>query len=296
MAHLFKYDSCHGGFGGDVTTTENSITINGKTIPITSEKDPSMLPWKKVDADIILECTGKFVDREGASKHLAAGAKKVILSAPAKDKVGTPTFVFNVNHKIYNPAEDHVVSAASCTTNCLAPIAKVLHEKFGIEHGFMTTIHSYTNDQNLVDGPHKDLRRARAAAVSQIPTTTGAARAVGLVLPELKGKLDGMAIRVPTPNVSLIDLVCTLKKATTAEEINAVLKAASEGELKGTLAYCTDPCVSVDFMGDTNSSIVDAASTKVIDGTFIKILSWYDNEAGFCSQMLKLMEYMAKKQ
>lgn len=293
MAHLFKYDSTHGRFDGEVMAGEGDLTINGRAIQVSSEKDPSALPWKKLGADIVLECTGKFTDRENASRHLSAGARKVIISAPAKDK-DTPTFVFGVNHEVYKPTEHHVVSNASCTTNCLAPVAKVLNDSFGIEKGFMTTIHAYTNDQVVVDGPHKDLRRARAAAVSQIPTTTGAARAVGLVLPELKGKFDGMAIRVPTPNVSLIDLVVNLKKAASAEEINASLKKAAGGEFKGILAYCTDPCVSVDFMGDAHASIVDALSTKVID-SMAKVLAWYDNELGFCNQMVRFVEYVGKK-
>lgn len=293
MAHLFKYDSTHGRFKGTVSSTEKSITINGRTIDVSSEKDPSLLPWKKLGADIVLECTGKFTSLEGASKHLSAGAKKVILSAPSKDK-DTPTFVYGVNHENYKPKEQHVVSNASCTTNCLAPVAKVLHENFGIERGFMTTIHAYTNDQVVVDGPHKDLRRARAAAVSQIPTTTGAAKAVGLVLPELKGKLDGMAIRVPTPNVSIVDLVTILNKPASAEQINAALKSAAEGELKGILDYCTDPCVSVDFMGSDYASIVDALSTKAIDN-MAKVLAWYDNELGFCHQMVRFMEYVGKR-
>lgn len=293
MAHLFKYDSTHGRFNGEVKAGEKSLTINGRTIEISSEKDPSVLPWKNLSADIVLECTGKFTDREGASKHLAAGAKKVIISAPGKDK-GTPTFVFGVNHESYSPSEHNVVSNASCTTNCLAPVAKVLNDNFGIEKGFMTTIHAYTNDQVVVDGPHKDLRRARAAAVSQIPTTTGAARAVGLVLPELAGKLDGMAIRVPTPNVSLVDLVAILKKPARTEEVNAALKAAAEGALKGILEFCTDPCVSVDFMGDAHASIVDALSTKVIDN-MVKVLAWYDNELGFCNQMVRFVEFVGKK-
>lgn len=294
MAHLFKYDSVHGQFKGDVSATENAIVINGKTIPINAEKDPSALPWKKLNCDVVLECTGKFTKREDAAKHITAGAKKVIISAPAKEK-DTPTFVFGVNHETYRTDEHHVISNASCTTNCLAPVAKVLNDKFGIVHGFMTTIHSYTNDQCVADAPHKDLRRARAAAVSQIPTTTGAAKAVGLVLPELAGKLDGISVRVPTPNVSLVDLVVTLKKATTVEEINNALKEAAEGSLKGTLAYCTDPCVSVDFNGNMNGSIVDALSTKVIDGNMAKVFAWYDNETGFCSQLIKFVEYIGKK-
>ncbi|MFH0800639.1 MAG: type I glyceraldehyde-3-phosphate dehydrogenase [Pseudomonadota bacterium] len=293
MAHLFKYDSTHGRFKGEVKASESGLVVNGHTIPVYSEKDPSALPWKNQRCDIVLECTGIFTDRESASKHIAAGAKKVIVSAPCKGK-DTPTFVFGINHESYRPSEHHVLSAASCTTNCLAPVAKVLQDSFGIERGFMTTVHSYTNDQRVVDGPHKDLRRARSAAVSQIPTTTGAARAVGLVLPALAGKLDGLAIRIPTANVSLVDLVAVLKKAVSAAEVNSALKAASEGELKGILAYCEDECVSVDFMGETHPSIVDALSTKVIDN-MVKVLAWYDNEIGFCNQMLRLTEYIGKK-
>lgn len=293
MAHLFKYDSAHGRFDGEVSCRENALIVNGHEIPVTSEKDPSALPWNKMECDIVLECTGRFVDTESASAHLKAGAKKVIISAPAKGK-DTPTFVYGVNHETYDAAKHNVISNASCTTNCLAPVAKVLNENWGIERGFMTTIHSYTNDQRLVDSPHKDPRRARAAAVSQIPTTTGAAKAVGLVLPALAGKLDGLAIRVPTINVSLVDLVATLTKPATAEEINEALKKNAEGSLKGILAFCTDPCVSVDFMGDTHASIVDAASTKVI-GNMVKVMSWYDNEMGFTHQMLRMAEYMGKK-
>ncbi len=293
MAHLFKYDSAHGRFEGEVSCTEKTLRVSGHEIPVTSEKDPSALPWKAMECDIVLECTGKFVERAGASAHLKAGAKRVILSAPAKEK-DTPTFVYGVNHETYDASKDTIVSGASCTTNCLAPVAKVLQESFGIERGFMTTIHSYTNDQRLVDAPHKDLRRARAAAVSQIPTTTGAAKAVGLVLPMLAGKLDGISVRVPTLNVSLVDLVATLSKQATADEVNAVLKKASEGELKGIMAYVTDPCVSVDFMGDNHASNVDAGYTKTI-GNMVKILSWYDNEMGFTHQMLRLAEYMGKK-
>ncbi len=293
MAHLYKYDSVHGRFEGEVSAKENSITINGLEIPITSEKDPSKLPWKKMECDIVLECTGIFTTTEKASAHLAAGAKKVIISAPSKDK-DTPTFVYGVNHTTYNPTKHNVISNASCTTNCLAPVVKVVNDRFGVEQGLMTTIHSYTNDQRIVDAPHKDMRRARAGALSQIPTTTGAAKAVGLVLPELAGKLDGLAIRVPTPNVSLVDFVCTLKKPATVDEINGALKKAAEGELKNTLAFCEEPLVSVDFMGNPNGSIVDAASTKVI-GNMAKIMSWYDNEMGFCYQMLRMANYMGTK-
>ncbi len=292
MAHLFKYDSAHGRFKGEVSHNETSITINGRTIPVSNEKDPTKLPWGKQEAQIVLECTGIFRSKEKAGLHLQAGAKKVVISAPAKgDDVAT--FVMGVNNEKYNPATDDVVSNASCTTNCLAPVAKVLHETFGIEHGLMTTIHSYTNDQCVVDAPHSDLRRARAAAVNQIPTTTGAAKAVGLVLPELKGKMDGLAVRVPTVNVSMVDLVVTLKKAATTEEINAELKKASEGELKGILAYTDEPLVSVDFMGDAHSSTVDSLCTKTIGNT-AKVMAWYDNEIGFCNRMVELMLYMGK--
>lgn len=293
MAYLFKYDSAHGKFDGEVSSKEGALIVNGHEIPISCEKDPTAIPWGKLECDIVVECTGKFVDAEAASAHLKAGAKKVILSAPAKSKE-TPTFVFGVNHESYDASKHNVVSGASCTTNCLAPVAKILNDNFGLERGFMTTIHSYTNDQRLIDAPHKDLRRARAAAVSQIPTTTGAAKAVGLVLPALAGKLDGLAIRVPTVNVSLVDLVATLSRQATAEEINNSLRKASENEFKGIMSFCTDPCVSVDFMGDAHASIVDAGFTKAI-GNMTKVLAWYDNEIGFTHQMLRLAEYMGKK-
>ncbi|MBI4212539.1 MAG: type I glyceraldehyde-3-phosphate dehydrogenase [Deltaproteobacteria bacterium] len=291
LAHLLKYDSAHGRFQGEVSASETALTVNGRAIAISSEKDPTLIPWKKHGVDVVFECTGIFTQLETAQKHLEAGAKKVIISAPAKGDV--PTFVMGVNHQDYHTKEHHVVSNASCTTNCLAPVVKVLHESFGIERGFMTTIHSYTNDQNVVDAPHKDLRRARAAAASQIPTTTGAAKAVGLVLPALKGKLDGMAIRVPTINVSCVDLVATLKNPATAEDINAKLKAAAQGPLKGILAFVEDECVSVDFMGNTHSSLVDAPSTRVIDN-MVKVLAWYDNEMGFSCRMLDLAEHMGR--
>lgn len=294
MAHLFKYDSTHGTFCGEVRHSEKAIAVNGQEIPVWGEKEPSALPWRDRKCDIVLECTGKFTDKEGASKHLAGGAKKVIISAPCKDKAGVPTFVYGVNHETYNPSEHTVVSAASCTTNCLAPVAMVLNDTFGIERGFMTTIHAYTNDQRVADGPHKDLRRARAAAVSQIPTTTGAAKAVGFVLPELAGKLDGLAIRIPTANVSLVDLVVTVAKPATAQEVNAALKSAAAGPLKGILAFCEEELVSVDFMGDAHASIVDAPLTRA-NGMMVKVFSWYDNEIGFCHQMIKLMEHMGRK-
>lgn len=292
MAHLFKYDSAHGRFKGEVSRGEGYLAIDGKKIPVTAEKDPANLPWKKFECDIVFECTGIFLKKEDAEKHLAAGAKRVIISAPAKGDV--PTFVYNVNHESFDPKIHTVVSNASCTTNCLAPIAKVLHENFGVEHGLMTTVHAYTNDQRVVDAPHKDFRRARAAAASQIPTTTGAAKAVGLVLPELKGKFDGLAVRVPTIDVSLVDLVATLKKSATTEEVNSSLKKASEGPMKDTLAFCEEPCVSVDFLGDTHGAIVDAMSTKAI-GNIVKVLAWYDNEIGFCNQMLRMARHIGKK-
>ena len=293
LAYLLKYDSVHGKFPGEIKATDNSIIVNGKEIPITSEKDPSNLPWGKVGADVVFECTGIFTTQEMAGKHLSAGAKKVIISAPAKDKE-TPTFVYGVNHEEYDPSKDNIISNASCTTNCLAPFAKVLNDNYGIEKGFMTTIHAYTADQKLVDAPHKDLRRARAAALSQVPTTTGAAKAVGLVLPDLKGKLDGMAMRVPTADVSCVDLVVMLKKETTKEEVNAAIKRASENELKGILGYNEEPLVSIDFVSDPRSSIVDAPSTYV-NGNMVKILSWYDNEYGFSARMLDMANYLGSK-
>lgn len=292
MAHLFKYDSAHGRFKGDISAGEDTLNVNGKEIPLTKERDPSKLPWKNRKCDIILECTGLFTSKEDAEKHIFAGAKRVIISAPAKGDV--PMFVYNVNHETFNPKEHAVISNASCTTNCLAPVAKVILENFGIERGLMTTVHSYTNDQCVVDAPHKDFRRARAAAVSQIPTTTGAAKAVGLVLPQLKGRLDGMAVRVPTVDVSLVDLVAVLSRPATAEEINLALKKAANGPMKDTLEFCEDPCVSVDFLGNTHGSIVDAQSTKVIDN-LVKVLAWYDNEIGFCHQMIRMARHMWSK-
>ena len=292
MAHLLKYDSVFGRANLSVEAKENALVVNGKTIPVTKETDPSKLPWKADGVHVVLECTGKFVDPEKAKAHLTAGAKKVIISAPAKGEC--KTFVMGVNHTAYNPATDNIVSNASCTTNCLAPVAKVLHENFGIERGFMTTIHSYTNDQRVMDGPHKDLRRARAAAVSQIPTTTGAAKAVGLVLPELKGKLDGFAVRVPTPDVSCVDLVCLMKKSVKAEEVNAALKKASESTLKGILAYTEEELVSCDFIGTSVSSTVDATLTKTNEN-LVKVLAWYDNEWGFTCRLMDLAKYIGEK-
>src|SRR5512140_1582680 len=283
LAHLLKYDSVHGRLGRSVTAEKDALVIDGKRVRVLSERDPAKLPWRDLGVSIVLECSGLFTARDKAALHLAGGAKKVIISAPAKG--ADLTMCYGVNHTAYRPSEHHVISNASCTTNCLAPVAKVLHERFNIRRGLMTTIHSYTNDQRILDLPHEDLRRARAAALSMIPTTTGAARAVSLVLPALEGKLDGMAVRVPTPNVSLVDLTAELDKKTTEKEINAAMQAAAEGPLKGILAYCTDPLVSTDFNGTAFSSIFDAPLTRVIDGNFCKVLSWYDNEWGFSNRM-----------
>lgn len=291
LAHLLKYDSVHGIFESEVKHTDKSIVINGKEIEVSAIKDPSQLPWKQKGVDLVLECTGKFLDRESNEKHLAAGAGFVFLSAPPKSKDIRP-FVFGVNHQNFDSKKDRIFSNASCTTNCLAPVAKVLHEKFGIQYGLMTTIHSYTNDQRLLDLEHKDLRRSRAAALSMIPTTTGAAKAVGEVLPELKGKLNGLAVRVPTPNVSLVDLVAVVSKKTTREEINKALKEASDGPLKGILGYTEEPVVSIDFNGDPRSSIVDADQTMVMQDTLVKVLSWYDNEWGFSNRMLDMVKHV----
>ncbi|MDP8253993.1 MAG: type I glyceraldehyde-3-phosphate dehydrogenase [Candidatus Kaelpia aquatica] len=290
LAHLLKYDSTFGELDYSVSTKDGSLVVDGKEIKILSYRDPAELPWADMGVDIVIESTGVFVDREGASKHIKAGAKKVIISAPAKGE--DITVVLGVNESKYNPKEHNIISNASCTTNCVAPVAKVLHEAFGIKHGLMTTIHSYTNDQKILDFPHKDLRRARAAAVSMIPTTTGAAKATALVIPELKGKLDGMAIRVPTPNVSVVDLVVEVEKDVDKDSVNEILKKASEGDLKGILRYMDLPLVSKDFNGDSHSSILDAAMTMVIDKNLVKILSWYDNEWGYSSRVIDLIEYL----
>ncbi len=286
LAHLLKYDSVHGKFGANIEGKKDAILIDGKEVKVFALKDPSQLPWKDLGVDVILESTGKFTDREGGSKHIEAGAKKVVVSAPAKNP--DVSIVLGVNEKDYDPSKHHILSMGSCTTNCLAPIAKILVDEFGVEYGLMTTIHAYTNDQVILDFPHKDLRRARAAGMSMIPTTTGAATALSLVIPELKGKMDGMAIRVPTPNVSVVDLVVSLKKETTVEELNKVFKSYAEGKLKGILSYCEEPLVSIDFNGNSHSSIVDGTSTKVIGGKLAKILSWYDNEWGFSNRMVEL--------
>ena len=293
LAHLLKYDSVHGAFKGTVEAKDQSLVVNGKEIKVLASKDPAALPWKDLGVEVVVESTGRFTDRASAAKHLEAGAKKVIISAPAKDE--DITIVLGVNETRYDPAKHHVISNASCTTNCLAPLAKVLMQTCGIKHGLMTTIHSYTNDQSILDLPHKDLRRARAAAVSMIPTSTGAAKAVGLVLPELKGKLDGYSMRVPTPDVSVVDLVIEAEKPVTVEAINTALRKAAEGELKGILGYTDEPLVSIDFNGNPLSSIVDCLSTSVIDGTMVKVLSWYDNEWGYSCRVRDLIKYIASK-
>jgi len=293
LAHLLKYDSVHGILGEEVKATKDGISVDGKNIKVLSERDPSKLPWKELGVQVVLECTGIFTSSEKASAHIKAGAKHVVISAPAKGE-GVTTIVMGVNDSVLDEKCD-ILSNASCTTNCLAPVAKVLNDAFGIKRGLVTTIHAYTNDQKILDLPHKDLRRARAAAMSMIPTTTGAAKAVGLVIPELNGKLNGMAMRVPTPDVSVVDLVAELNKSATAEDINAALKKAAEGELKGILGFCEEPLVSVDFTGNPLSSIVDAKSTMVLDNNFVKVLSWYDNEWGFSCRMVDLMKLIGKK-
>ena len=293
LSHLLKYDSVHGRLNASVSAKESSLIVNEKDIRILSERDPANLPWKELGVELVVESTGLFVDKANASKHLSAGAKRVIISAPAKEP--DITIVLGVNEEKYNPRKHHIISNASCTTNCLAPIAKVLLENFGIKKGLMTTIHSYTNDQRILDLPHKDLRRARSAAVSMIPTTTGAAKAVSLVLPELKGKMDGMAIRVPTPNVSLVDLVVEVEKDTTTEEVNKTLKSAAEGELKNILQYSEEPLVSIDLNDNSHSSIVDGLSTSVIEKNMVKVLSWYDNEWAYSCRVRDLAMFIAEK-
>lgn len=294
MAHLLKYDSNYGTLKQTVEPKGENIVVDGKEYKVFTEKDPEKLPWKDLGVDIVIESTGFFASKEGAEKHIKAGAKKVIITAPAKDEIDF-TVVLGVNDKNYDPKKHNIISNASCTTNCLAPFAKVLHENFGIEKGLMTTIHSYTNDQQILDVGHKDLRRARAAAINMIPTTTGAAKAVGLVLPELQGKLNGISIRVPTPTVSLVDLTCIVKKSTTAQEVNAKFKEAARGAMKGILGYCEEPLVSVDFKGDSRSSIIDAMSTEVMEGTMVKVLSWYDNEWGYSSRVVDLVKMIEEK-
>ncbi len=291
LVHLLKYDSVHGKLEVDVDVDGDELIIGGKRIKVFSEPDPEKLPWKELEIDIVLESTGRFRDREGASKHLKAGAKRVVISAPAKEP--DITIVVGVNHNEYDPSKHFIVSNASCTTNCLAPVAKVLLENFGIESGFLTTVHAYTADQRLLDAPHKDKRRARAAALSMVPTSTGAAKAVGLVIPELKGKFNGISIRVPTPDVSLIDFVCVVKRDVTVEEVNGALREAAEGELKGILDYTEEELVSIDYTGNPHSAIVDGKSTDVINGNLVKVLAWYDNEWGYSVRLGDLMKHMA---
>lgn len=293
LAHLLLYDSVHGICRGTVTAGEGSFTVNGREIRVLAEKDPGKLPWRELGVEVVIESTGRFTDGKLAAAHLSGGAKKVLITAPAKNE--DITIVMGVNEEKYDPAAHRIVSCASCTTNCLAPVAKVLHQRFGIVRGMMTTVHSYTNDQQILDLPHKDLRRARAAALSIIPTTTGAARAVALVLPELKEKLNGMAMRVPTPNVSVVDLVAELARPTTREEVNTVLKEAAAGELRGILDYCEAPLVSRDFNGNPHSSIVDALSTMVIDGIMVKVIAWYDNEWGYSNRVVDTLVHMIKQ-
>ncbi|MCM3731425.1 type I glyceraldehyde-3-phosphate dehydrogenase [Fictibacillus nanhaiensis] len=293
LAFLLKHDTVHGKFTGSVEVKENALIVDGKEIKVLAERDPAQLGWGDLGVEVVVESTGRFTKRADAAKHLEAGAKKVIISAPASDE--DITVVLGVNEDKYDAASHDVISNASCTTNCLAPFAKVLHEKFGVKRGMMTTVHSYTNDQQILDLPHKDLRRARAAAENIIPTSTGAAKAVSLVLPELKGKLNGMAMRVPTPNVSLVDLVVELDKEVSVDEVNAALKAEAEGNLKGILGYSEEPLVSTDYNGDTHSSTIDALSTMVMEGNMVKVVSWYDNETGYSNRVVDLIDYIAKK-
>ena len=293
LAHLLRYDSVHGQLDADVHTEDDALVVNGKRIRIIQERDPGKLPWKDLGVDVALESTGLFTSRDKAGLHLSAGARKVIISAPAKEP--DITLCYGVNHTSYDPAAHHIISNASCTTNCLAPVAKVLHEAFGITRGLMTTVHAYTNDQRILDLPHSDIRRARAAAQSMIPTSTGAARAVGEVLPELKGKLDGMAVRVPTANVSVVDLVAELGTTVTADEVNAAVRAAADGPLSGVLQYCEEQLVSVDFNGNPHSSIFDAPLTKVMENNFVKVLSWYDNEWGFSNRMRDVSLFVGRQ-
>jgi len=294
LAHLLKYDSVHGVLDADIRAEEGKFSVNGKEIKVLAEKDPASLPWRDLGVDIVVESTGRFTHRDEASKHLRAGAKKVVISAPGKEV--DATIVMGVNHDDYDPEKHHVISNASCTTNCLAPVVKVINDSLGIEKGVMTTVHSYTNDQQILDLPHKDLRRARAANMSMIPTTTGAAKAVGLVIPEMQGKLNGFAIRVPTPNVSLVDFVAVVRNETSAEQVNEALKSASRGDFKGILGYSEAPLVSRDYYGDSHSSIVDAMSTLVMEGNLVKVMAWYDNEWGYSCRVLDLVMYITKRE
>jgi glyceraldehyde 3-phosphate dehydrogenase len=293
LAHLFRYDSVHRTFPGRVDWADGAIRVDGREIRVLSERDPAALPWGELGVDVVVESSGRFTHRRDAAKHLEAGARKVIISAPAKEE--DVTVVLGVNEQMYDPDAHDVISNASCTTNCLAPVVKVLHESFGVERGLMTTIHAYTNDQSILDAPHKDLRRARAAALSMIPTTTGAARATALVLPELKGRIDGMAIRVPTPDVSLVDLTAVVGREVTGDEVNGAFRTAAAGPLKGILGVEEGPLVSVDFTGDARSSVVDAASTSVSQGVLVKVLAWYDNEWGYASRVVDLVRYVGER-
>jgi glyceraldehyde 3-phosphate dehydrogenase len=293
LGHLLKYDSVHGRFRGTVEVTGDAITVNGKGTKVLAVKDPAQLPWKTLGVDVVLESTGLFTDRDKAALHLAAGAKKVIISAPAKGE--DLTVVWGVNHQKYDPSKHHVLSNASCTTNCLVPVVKVIFDQFGFERGFMTTVHSYTNDQRILDLPHKDLRRARAGAVNIIPTTTGAAKATALVIPEVKGKIDGVALRVPTADVSLVDLTCTVTRKTSIDEVNQAFRTAAGGMLKGVLAVSDEPLVSSDYVGDYHSSTVDALSTNVIDGQMVHVSSWYDNEMGYSARCVDLLRYVGQR-
>jgi len=293
LAHLLTYDSVHGRFAGKVEGREGAIVVEGDEMKVLSEKDPAKLPWKDLRVDIVLESTGRFTDRAQAALHLEAGARKVIISAPAKQE--DITVVYGVNHEKYDAARHHVISNASCTTNCLVPVVQVVRERFGFVHGFMTTVHSYTNDQQILDLPHKDLRRARAAAVSIIPTTTGAAKATGLVIPEVKGKIDGVSLRVPTPDVSVVALSAEVERATTVDEVNAAFRDAAGGKLRGVLAVSDEPLVSVDYIGNLMSSTVDSLSTSVVDGTLINVTSWYDNEMGYSARCVDLISYIGAR-
>jgi len=294
LAHLLKYDSVHGRFPGDVVAEKDAIVVGGDAMRVLAEKDPSKLPWKELGVDVVLESTGRFTDRDQAALHLQGGAKKVIISAPAKKE--DITIVYGVNHESYDPAKHHVISNASCTTNCLVPVVKVILDRFGFVNGFMTTVHSYTNDQQILDLPHKDLRRARAAALSIIPTTTGAAKATALVLPQLKGKIDGVSLRVPTPDVSVVALSCTVERPTSADAVNTAFReAAKTGPLKGLLAVSDEPLVSVDYIGDLSSSTVDSLSTNVVNGTLVNVTSWYDNEMGYSARCVDLLRYVGQR-
>jgi glyceraldehyde 3-phosphate dehydrogenase len=293
LAHLLKYDSVHGRFPGTVEAKGDALVVNGKAIKVSAIKEPEKLPWKELGVEYVLESTGRFTDKENAAKHLTAGAKKVVISAPAKGE--DITICMGVNHEKYDPAKHHIISNASCTTNCLVPMVKVVMDNFGFKHGFMTTVHSYTNDQQILDLPHKDLRRARAAGLSIIPTTTGAAKATGLVIPEVKGKIDGISLRVPTPDVSIVELVADVEKATTADAVNAAFRqAAASGPLKGILETSDEPLVSHDYIGNLYSSVIDTMSTAVIDGTLVHVSSWYDNEMGYSSRCVDLLVYLGK--